>query len=662
MTGIEDPHGVPWALHPMTAVCDRLRTGRRLAVLVLVLLIPGVLATTMYTQVRNDQIAFSTLEQRGADVVAPMLLALAGTVAGDTPDLEAVRTAVAAAPELGLGTDLPTDRLALAQALVQLITDAGNASNLILDPDLDSFYVMDAQVVQLPKALLAGVQAATAIASPGDRAVLAGTLSATAESLATDISTATRSTGRGDLARRLTPIDAVVTAAAALAAQIPKHTSSDPAALGAAARAAVAPLHEVLSDLLTARIGGFRTERLSVLAVAVGGFLLAGWFATAVVTRTTRDVRRTVAAVSALADGDFTAKPVPGGRDEMGDIGRALTAARTMLYDQDEELRGAQLAREEQLRSGFLHQRQIEAQFRERTQTVIDESTGVIADDIRRVTEKVGRVRDGAEVIGASIATTDTATTAVVEQARQAEQVITSLEQSLRRVAATAALVTGIAEQTRLLALNATIEAARAGELGEGFTVVADEVKQLATNTTRSTEQITDTIAALERDTANMAQTIATMIDGVNSVGAATDSLRAVVAEQDSLVDELSSEMTSTLDRVEQMSDLASRLERRQHERIGAQVPATLTIAGRPPLPATTQNLSAGGLRCTVQPGARIAEGDTVTVALGADDKRITVHATVVSKEGDDLGLQFIPPDAAAADVLRAFVSDIHGG
>ncbi|MFD0525598.1 methyl-accepting chemotaxis protein [Paractinoplanes durhamensis] len=241
-------------------------------------------------------------------------------------------------------------------------------------------------------------------------------------------------------------------------------------------------------------------------------------------------------------------------------------------------------------------------QFRKRTQNVIDESTGVIAEELRGVTAQVSHVRDAAGIIDSSITISDAATAAVIQQARQAEQVINSLEQSLRRVASTAELVTGIAGQTRLLALNATIEAARAGDLGQGFTVVADEVKELANTTARSTEQITATIKDLERDTSEMARTITTMIEGIGSVGEAAVSLRAVAADQDTLVSELSGQMQETLSRVEQMSNLAAQLERRQHARIAAAGKAQLSVRGRPPVPVTTVNISSGGYGATRRP------------------------------------------------------------
>jgi len=666
----------PLLLRPMLAVGDRLRTGMRLALLVIVLLVPGGVATTMYTVARGDQIGFSSAERAGADAVVPMLTGLADTVAGQAPDLRAVRAGAAA---LGLGdlaAQLPAlgdgsaaARLALAQALAALIGEAGNVSNLILDPDLDSFYIMDAAIVQLPKALVAAMQAANPSTKLAERAITAGNLTAAAEALDSDVRTAAKNTAMAGLTTRLTDLAAVQDAAKATATTITDHlsaaTPADPAKTGQAAHTAVAPLIAVLSDLLDVRIHAYTRERTLVLAIAIGGFVLAGWFAVAVVRRTTADVRSTVRAVTAIAEGDLAQKPLPDGRDEMGDIGRALAVARDRLDQQDQAIRDAQTAREQQLRSSFLHQRQVEAQFRKRTQTVIDESTGVIAEELRRVTDQVGHVRDAADIIDASITTTDAATAAVVEQARQAERVITSLEQSLRRVADTAALVTGIAGQTKLLALNATIEAARAGDLGEGFTVVADEVKELATNTARSTEQITETISDLERETAEMARTITTMIEGIASVGEAANSLRAVTADQDTLVNELSGQMTDTLSRVEQMSDLAAQLERREHERISAAGTAKLSIAGRAPVPINMINISAGGLRCGVPPGMSLHEGDTVSVELAHGQEHMSVHASVVNSapgepgEQPEVGLQFLVTDDALAGRLASFVQRV---
>src|SRR5882724_5964988 len=176
----------PLLLRPMSAVCERLRTGMRLLVLVVVLLVPGAVATAMYTVVRGSQIGFSAAERDGADAVRPMLLALADTVAGQAPDLAAARRAA---------TDRP-------------------------GPDLGSFYVMDAQIVQLPKALVAAAQAANPTgggqrARLAARAVMAGDLASVADNLGGDVDTAVRNTELAGIEARLAPVHGVQDAATA---------------------------------------------------------------------------------------------------------------------------------------------------------------------------------------------------------------------------------------------------------------------------------------------------------------------------------------------------------------------------------------------------------------------------------------------------------------
>ena len=586
-------------------------------------------------------------------------------------------------PELRLGEPLgalpagadttAAQRVVLATALAGLITAVGNNSNLILDPDLDSFYVMDAQIVQLPKALVAAAQAAAGPTSLGAgavaaQAVLAGGLATAADSLRTDLSTAESSTATAGLGDRLAPVSRAADVIAALAKTLTDSLSSpgsaDAVPAADAVRAAVSPVVDAMNDLLEARIGGFQQGRLAILIIAIGGFVIAAWFAAVVLWRTRHDVALAVTGVTAIADGDFTERPVPTGRDELGDIGRALAAARTRLVTQDAELHDTHALREEQMRVSLLHQRQAELRLRDRAQAIIDESTAVIAEELRLVTEQVGDVRHASDTIDSGISATDAATAAVVDHARRAEEVISSLEQSLRRVAATAALVQGIAGQTRLLALNATIEAARAGELGLGFTVVADEVKELATTTSRSTEQIAETIEELERDTAEMSGTIAAMVSGIGSVGRAATSLRAVATDQGTVVGRLADRMGQTIDRVEQMSGLAAQLERRQSDRIAASGTVELRLVGsREVLSGTLLNVSSGGMRVQVAPEMALKVGDVVDTALGEGTDQIPIQARVANRaggpDGDIVGLSFLVADDGLAARIDRYLAEL---
>jgi methyl-accepting chemotaxis protein len=671
----------PALLRPLLAVADRLRTSARLAVLSIVLLVPGLIATYSYAGVIGGQVDFATLEQAGTAVVRPALVALSDTVAGRDPDLDPLQKAVGAHPELKLEKVMSAvagsgGRVAQATTLAAFITEAGNTSKLILDPDLDSFYVMDLQIVQLPKALVAAAHAADPVAEVGtgglvgDQAVHAGELTGAATAIRSDVQTADGATALTGLAGRLTAVTGAASAVEALAKTLTdtldKPGPADPSAAAVAVRAAVDPAADVLSELLAARVGGFSQSRAITLSITAAGLLIAVWFAAAVWWRTRNDVRLAVTGVTAIAEGDLDVKPLPAGRDEFGDIGRALATARTRLFEVDAELRHAHGVREKQMRANFMHQRESERQLRERAQGVIDETATVIEGELHDVVSRVDQVRTAAGTIDERVSAADEATRTVVARAREAEDVVCAVEESLRRVAGTAQLIAGIASQTRLLALNATIEAARAGEAGRGFTVVANEVKDLAMNTTESTEQIAEVIATLERDAANMASTIAAMVGGIGGIDEATGVLRGVASEQQSVVGQLEERVAETLGRIRKLSELTERLERRHSERIAASGSLLIrTDGGSTGHSAELVDLSAGGLRCRYDrnTGLTLALGDTVEVELQLGADRLAVYARVLHVDAQDArietGMQFMDTPEHVAERINAHVDSL---
>ena len=100
-------------------------------------------------------------------------------------------------------------------------------------------------------------------------------------------------------------------------------------------------------------------------------------------------------------------------------------------------------------------------------------------------------------------------------------------------------LINGIAEQTNLLALNATIEAARAGEAGKGFAVVASEVKELAQETARATEDISRRVEAIQADTAGAVEAIGQISAVIGEINDFQATIAAAVEEQTATSNEM---------------------------------------------------------------------------------------------------------------------------
>ena len=125
-----------------------------------------------------------------------------------------------------------------------------------------------------------------------------------------------------------------------------------------------------------------------------------------------------------------------------------------------------------------------------------------------------------------------------VKQAAATDQRIAELSEAGARIGDVVKLITSIAEQTNLLALNATIEAARAGDAGRGFAVVAQEVKSLAGQTAKATEEISSQIANMQLATEEsvgaikaIGQTIERISDIATSISAAVEQQRGATAE-----------------------------------------------------------------------------------------------------------------------------------
>ena len=171
----------------------------------------------------------------------------------------------------------------------------------------------------------------------------------------------------------------------------------------------------------------------------------------------------------------------------------------------------------------------------------------VVSSTSEQVARSVQTVATGADEMGASVneiarnaAEATRVATSAVRSAETTNQTIAKLGQSSAEIGQVIKVITSIAQQTNLLALNATIEAARAGEAGKGFAVVANEVKELAKQTAKATEDISRRIEAIQADTKGAVDAIGEIGRVIAQINEIQYTIASAVEEQSATTSEIS--------------------------------------------------------------------------------------------------------------------------